>query len=160
MNPDPNEVLLQESIGTLERLAFMFAYPDEERQTAGPGPVVAACVSFAGPVSGQLALQMSAAALPELTANMLGLEPDEAIDASQQHDALRETVNVICGNLLPALFGPSSVFSIGAPQVLAADAPGCPAGGTPVATARLALDTGWCDLQLYTGSEVDVDRDG
>ena len=56
----------------------------------------------------------------ELTENMLGLDEGEAeISSDDQADALKETINVICGNLLPAIAGKDAVFDIQPPEILA-----------------------------------------
>ncbi len=149
MAEDPNPILRQESIDTLEKLAFIFAYPDEEREVHGDGPYMAARVAFEGPFGGELVIVMAAAALPELAANMLGIETEEAAD-DQQQDALKEALNVICGNLLPAWAGKDSLFNIQAPEILAPDTvASLKHEGAPTAVARLALDNGWCDLLLF-----------
>ena len=96
---------------------------------------------------------ISSAAMPELAANMLGLDDDESPSEEQQKDALRESLNVICGNLLPRVGGKEAVFDIQAPEILdveatrgllgefKADPPGC-------AAALLSLDEGECQLYM------------
>ena len=95
----------------------------------------------------------SAAILQELAANMLGIDEDEEIEETQKHDALKEALNVICGNVLPAIAGRQAVFNIGAPEMVV------PAGEpepdpAPVAIARLGLDQGSCDLFFYVDGEL------
>jgi hypothetical protein len=154
MVEDPSPLLQQAGIDTLEKLAFLFAFPDEERQAPGEGGCLAARVRFSGPFDGQLAILMALGALPELAANMLGIEGEEATPEAQQ-DALREALNVICGNLLPAWAGAESLFNIQPPEILddrglaaLLERPG------RRAVARLALDGGWCDLLLFGPQEA------
>jgi len=150
MVEDPGPILQQEGIETLEKLSFFFAYPDEERTASGDGPCLGARVVFRGPFGGELFIVMAAGALPELAANMLGIEAEEAAE-DQQQDALKEVLNVICGNLLPEWAGKESVFNIEAPEILAADRlAALMRRRDPTATTRLALDNGWCDLLLFS----------
>ena len=85
----------------------------------------AAMVDFTGPFGGQLFVAISNDMLAPLASNMLGLDPgEEAPEGVDPVDALKELLNVICGNLLPALAGDEVVFHIGAPVLL--DSPALP----------------------------------
>ena len=44
---------------TLEKLAFLFAFPDDERNSDGPPPAITGRVDFNGFFSGSLAMRMS-----------------------------------------------------------------------------------------------------
>ena len=90
---------------TLERLAFLFAFPDDERSQDGPEPAVTGRVEFSGLFCGSLIVRVSTSVIPELASNMLGLEDDAKISGEAQRDAFKELTNVICGNLLPAIAG-------------------------------------------------------
>ncbi len=79
---------------------------------------VAASVSFAGPFSGNLIMVVSGQILPELTGNMLGVDDNAETTLEQRHDALKELINVICGNLLPTIAGKHSIFNVNAPVIL------------------------------------------
>jgi chemotaxis protein CheY-P-specific phosphatase CheC len=110
-------------------------------------------------LQGDLLLIISDAAMPELASNMLGMDEEETPPEDQQRDAVKETLNVICGNLLPKIGGVEAVFDIQAPEILEAEAlkmllndfkadpKGC-------ASARLSLDDGEC--QLYMRSQSDA----
>ena len=151
--------LLREIAGeTLEQLAFIFSYPDDMDPEAIWEKATIGCrVAFNGPKQGELLLNISTAALPELASNMLGLDEDDMPPEDQQQDALREALNVICGNLLPRIGGVDAVFDIQSPEIVAAeaarglvkeylDAPqGC-------AAAFLSLDDGECQLYLRMGN--------
>ena len=84
----------------------MEAEPGEEKGTDG----IAVQVGFHGPFTGAVRLEMSAAVLPMLAANMLAMdgEPGRVL----QMDALGELANIVCGNVLPALAGPRAVFNL------------------------------------------------
>jgi len=145
MGTSIRQVLSQVAIETFEKLAFMFAFPKEE---AGQ-PVenrVSAGVVFRGPFSGQVIIHISDAILPELAANMLGVEDEGAVTLDQQYDALKETLNIVCGNLLPAIAGDEPVFHVEMPRILSG---GEGLSSVPESIARLELDEGECEIALY-----------
>ena len=140
---------------TLERLAFLFAFPDEDRSQDGPEPAVTGRVEFSGLFCGSLVVRVSTSIIPELAANMLGLEDDAEISVEAQQDAFKELTNVICGNLLPAIAGDQVEFTIGAPETLAAsDARNLLSRDTPACVVRLTLEDGYCDVYFFTAGEL------
>ncbi|MDD2237994.1 MAG: chemotaxis protein CheX, partial [Kiritimatiellae bacterium] len=81
-------------------------------------------IEFSGPFSGRLSLVASPSFCSLLAANVLGMEPAE-LTVEHAEDALRELVNVICGELLVALAGKAVIFDLSAPvlkRISAADA--------------------------------------
>ena len=140
---------------TLESLALMFLVPEDE--AANPLPCCArrVAVIFTGPFDGALILSASDGVLPELAANMLGLENCCAPTSEQQEDALKELANVICGNLLPVLAGEEAVFDVHAAELLVGGTvPATLGDRPPLAAARLHLDGGWADLALFAPEAV------
>lgn len=144
----------------LEKLAFIFSFPEDERDQMDYATTVSARVSFAGPFTGTLIMAVAAEALPELAGNMLGLDDDEETTTEQQHDALKELINVVCGNLLPAISGKQSVFNVNTPEIV-------PSGESaitddspqPVSVAKMDLDEGQCDLILFIDGETAIQAD-
>jgi len=117
MSEQLKEILSRVAGETLEQLAFMFSLPEDERSCMIPDSAVAATIPFSGSFSGKLVMIVSTLFLPELAANMLGVDEEEIV-LNQQHDALKETINIICGNLLPAIAGNEVVFNIDAPVII------------------------------------------
>jgi len=135
---------------TLEKLAFLFAFPDDERLNDGPDPAVVGCVNFNGYFGGSLLMRISTCAVPELTINMLGLDDDAEISNADQQDALKEILNVICGNALPAIAGDQVEFKIEAPEILSQmDAVKLKKKGKPACVVRLTLEEGFCDVLFF-----------
>lgn len=150
------------AIDTLEKLAFMFAFSDEGGEDPPRDSAVTGSVSFTGPFSGTLLVIMSIEVLQELAGNMLGLDDGEETTQDHRSDALKETMNVICGNLLPAIAGDEVVFDIGAPRIISADqemkkGAGIPDGLAPSAKVNLDLDEGQCVLFLFLDGEIPKD---
>ncbi|MCE5327668.1 MAG: chemotaxis protein CheX [Planctomycetaceae bacterium] len=114
-----DEALAGVAADTVESLAMMFLLSPEEASLQGPATGSrAAAVAFTGPFGGSVIVETCGAVQSQLAANMLGLESDAVPTEQQEQDALKELVNVICGNLLPVLAGPTPVFHIDAPRLL------------------------------------------
>lgn len=135
---------------TLEKLAFIFAFADDERVNDGPPPAMTGRVEFNGCFSGVLMVRISLGAVTELATNMLGLDDHCEISDAEQQDAFKEMLNVICGNLLPAIAGDRMEFHIGPPDVLSEDEARIELDKKdPLCVARLMLEDGFCDLYFY-----------
>ena len=149
---DRKEITYQILEEILENLAFLFSAPEDTRDTMDYNVAVAAKISFTGLFSGTLVLALSNQVLPEIARNMLGV--DEDIPVPQQHDAFKEFLNVICGNVLPAIAGKREVFAIGVPDLIlpeemTASALRCP----PTSMVKVELDNGQIDLFLLIDGE-------
>ena len=141
------ESLQQATTRTFELLAFLCAA--EPSAPPADAEVTGASIGFSGPRVGYLRLRVPQRLVATIAANMLGLDEAETT-ADQQRDALGETLNVICGNLLPLLEGARAVFRVLAPQVPAVpEAVGLPAS----ATARVAFDEGWAEVTLHLSAQ-------
>ncbi len=156
------KILSQVTIETLEKLAFMFAFTNEGEESYPTGPMSVASVSFTGPFSGTLVMMISTEVLQELTFNMLGLEEEAEITEDQRYDALKETMNIICGNLLPAIAGDEVVFNIDVPRILPKDievkkGAGFPDEREPSARVNFDLDEGQCSLILFLNGRIPED---
>jgi len=152
------EIMYEVAIDTLEKLAFMFAFPGDEGDWSEDS-MLAGKISFTGPFSGIMVMTISKEVLQELTVNMLGLDDGEETAEKNRSDALKETLNVICGNLLPAIVGDGLFFDIGVPEVLPSDKhlkrnAGIPDGVDPSAKVDLAFDEGQCILFLFLDGKI------
>jgi len=145
-----NRTITRIATETLQKLAFLFAFPDDGRTDEGPEPAVTGRVEFSGLFCGSMVVRIAASALPELAANMLGSADDAEIAGEAQQDAFKELTNVICGNVLPAIAGDQAEFLIGVPATLCAtDAPSLIRRNTAECVVRLAFDEGFCDVHLF-----------
>lgn len=151
--PNFDKVIFRVAEETFGELAFMLVVPPEfgDGDDAPQGWTHVAMVDFTGPFDGQLFVAISGQMLSPLAANMLGLEmgedPPEGVDPI---DALKELLNVICGNLLPAMAGEEVVFHIGAPLILdKAELPDSLPGRDFAGSAELDLDAGRAAVVLF-----------
>jgi chemotaxis protein CheY-P-specific phosphatase CheC len=143
MNRPTSELITGVVVDTLEKLAFLFALPQEEKLLEEPAePLETVEVSFSGSCSGRMQFGLSASVMAELAGNMLGAVDGAALAIEEQRDALKELANVICGNLLPAIGGREAEFSIGTPRILGA-ALALPLGPGAV-ESRLSVECGIC----------------
>jgi CheY-specific phosphatase CheX len=117
---------LEEAVSTalqrvMETSAFMAVWPYQEADGELAEPDVAASMTFCGPFSGRLTLHVAAEVLPLLTQNMLGeLDPADSVE-EKGRDALRETLNMICGNLLTEWQGDDPIFNLSPPEIVSAE---------------------------------------
>jgi hypothetical protein len=155
MNEMIRDLLARVSIDTMQKLAFIFAAPEDdpgdEIDQVDLDNLAMAKVTFGGPFSGCLVMAISKHVLPELTLNMLGMDSDEdtPVQVEQQYDVLKETLNIICGNVLPEIGGKKSVFNLGSPEIMEnpEKLPNGEAYSQKI-TAYLSVDDGQCSVSL------------
>ena len=149
MTDDAAIKLRDAAVQTFEELAFIFA-TGEDTLPEDPGPTRTVTVVFSGIWEGAIRLQTPSDMLAVVAAGMLGLDESVPVSAEQQDDALKELLNVICGNLLPVLAGREPVFRVGTPYIQTPDAPEQWDADKPaVAEVVVGLDEGWARLWYF-----------
>jgi len=148
MNAGNSGILTDVVVDTLAKLAFMFAAPLEKPAPAGTRELATVRVRFSGPLCGGMQLSLSLPLLAELAGNMLGADDASALSADEQHDALCELINVICGNLLPLIGGNNAEFHIQTPFISAAGASASGEFGPVNAVSNLSVESGICRVAL------------
>lgn len=114
---DIGEILVEVVADVLEQFAFMFIAPIEPKQVTLPAHSMwRAEIRFTGPFSGRLSLCGSAPFCALLASNILGMDTEE-LTPEHTRDALKELVNVTCGELLVALSGKKTVFNLTVPTM-------------------------------------------
>lgn len=152
MNKEFEAILSNVAIDTLEKLAFIFASPAGAEKMISTAPCIAARVEFEGLLNGELLIKTSPQVVDEITVNMLGIDEDDEVSLEQRNDAFRELVNIICGNMLPAMAGKEAVFNLKVLEVLTETAnieTTLKGQAKPVAVANLDIDCEPCDLYLF-----------
>lgn len=158
------EILRRVAEEVMEKLAFLLSFSEEdEEQLPDAEDLTLVSISFSGFMQGVLVMAVSNGMLPKLAGNMLGLDEDEEeTTAEQQHDALKELVNVICGNLLPAIGEKQHVCHIDTPMIVARDTQACLEelsrennDASPI-SAKFFLEEGICELFLVIGNQVNT----
>ncbi|MEN6370449.1 MAG: chemotaxis protein CheX [Armatimonadota bacterium] len=140
--------LMSSAVMTFEDMGFVFAMPElEEAHHTAPFEG-AAEVDFSGPFNGRLIISLYGQMMGELAANMMG--EDEPPPVQQQHDALGEIANVICGNVLPKVGGSREIFYIGAPRYIEqAGGLGQQSDDESSVKVSVPLDDGRADVMLF-----------
>jgi len=161
MNEKLKSILSEIAAKMLEQMAFIFAVPEDGRGSVDYDEVVVANVAFKGPFSGALKMMVADQVLEELARNMLGFDEQDDVTLQQQHDALKETINIVCGNLLPVMAGKEAIFDIAAPEVIDDNGAIKQAvdngnGERFSAIARLSVDDEPCDLFLTLEGEPEL----
>ncbi|OQY14545.1 MAG: hypothetical protein B6I30_00160 [Desulfobacteraceae bacterium 4572_187] len=140
---------------TIEKLVFMFASLYDPENSTEEDPDIGVSVSFTGPFSGTLCMKVSGEVLSEIAVNMLGVDDEDEITLDDMNDALKETVNVICGNVLPVIGGKEAVFNIGSPEIIPEGEDLKGSDGEELASdVKLSLDEGRCDLVLFVNGKI------
>jgi CheY-specific phosphatase CheX len=114
------EAVIASTMHVLETSAFMSAWPcaETEQPDQLPLPDIAASMTFRGHCRGRFTLRLSSALLPLLTENMLGEAEEAGAPGEKGRDALKELLNMICGNVLTAWQGDAPVFDLSPPEIL------------------------------------------
>ncbi|NNK85659.1 MAG: hypothetical protein HKO91_08930 [Desulfobacterales bacterium] len=155
MNDKINLVISKVITETIEKLVFMFASPHQAENSHEEDPDIEVSVSFSGPFSGTLGMKVSREVLLEISVNMLGVDNEDEISSEDQSDALKETINVFCGNILPIIGGKEAVFNIDAPEIVSdGEDIKVKEGEILVSSVKLSLDEGRCDLVLFVKGEI------
>lgn len=116
MKTEYEEAILRVVPDVMEKMAFMFADPaDKENLCAVEDELVSVRMTFSGPFNGELDLVAPVSICPSLAENILGEFNEE--NPEKAYDALKEVLNVICGNLLIEIAGEQPVFDLTVPQI-------------------------------------------
>jgi CheY-specific phosphatase CheX len=143
MSDSLEQAVVEAATLVFETAAFMTIWPVTESDCELAPPDVAARMAFRGPSTGTLTLRVASSLLPMLAENMLG-ESDEDEAAEKGQDALRELLNMICGNVLTAWQGEQTVFDLSPPEILAASA----VSYTALATVPFCLEETLAEVSL------------
>lgn len=121
MSIDPQAILGSVTVESLERFAFMLGDPaDYENLPELPLSAWLVTMRYTGPRSASIGLATTAMLAHHMASNLFGREP-EVISQEEAADALKEFLNVTCGDLLHALEGNEPIFDLSAPAVTSVD---------------------------------------
>jgi CheY-specific phosphatase CheX len=121
MNENTRQILARVVRNVLERFTFMFTdEADEEAANVWTGEYLHTVITFQGATNGALSLTAPMPLCSGMAANILGLDSGET-SPEMAADALRELANIICGELVVALFGDKAVFDLTVPALYRVD---------------------------------------
>ncbi|HOA74617.1 MAG TPA: chemotaxis protein CheX [Phycisphaerae bacterium] len=101
----------------LANLAFLFT-DDEETEPALGEVWLETSISYHGPVSGTLRFRCTRSFCELLAANLLGIDPDDEAAARQSEDAVREFMNIVCGQFVTSMHGSDDVYNLSIPHTV------------------------------------------
>jgi CheY-specific phosphatase CheX len=150
MNNSAEKILYRKAVLIFEELGFLMPCSNSGEYTSEED-LKTAMVSFTGAFSGCLFVSVSSALLPLLYSNMIGEEGDNTHLLEQ--DTLCEIANIICGNVLPAIYGFKLVFHLDAP-VLFNESNLSQINSTfkEVSRAHIGFDSGRAEVALFADS--------
>ncbi len=100
----------------LANLAFMFTEDDQAEAT--PFDLwFDTSISYKGPHSGTLHFRCPAQFATLLATNLLGVECSDNGGYDEAEDAVKEFMNIVCGQLVTAMYGCDEVFNLTIPVV-------------------------------------------
>lgn len=119
MNQVINESLTESVVDVLEKTAYLFPMVIEQEMPNDIDNANDICIGiqFEGPVSGKILLCIPKLLTIEIAANMLGIGEEEDGVEEKSIDATKEVLNIICGNLLPKIYGTEAVFQLKSPYI-------------------------------------------
>lgn len=129
----------------LADLAFMFCDGGEYSEQPGESWLETS-IGYKGGVSGELRLICTRSFAEQLAENLLGIESGEEISKQESTDAVREFMNVVCGQFVTTAHGTEDVFNLTIPTVTELEVVPFVEGGEDE-TAQLSVDGQWLQLR-------------
>jgi CheY-specific phosphatase CheX len=118
------EIFSGSLLSVLENMAFIFADPSPaDMGPEAPEQALLARMTYRGMENGTVCVAAPFGLCREIAVNMLGAGPGE-LSASEVLDALRELLNMSCGQFLTERFGEELVFDLSIPEVSPLEAGG------------------------------------
>lgn len=109
--------LTQTLSNVLANLAFMFT--DEDQADVAEADVwLETKIGYKGPLAGILAFRCTRSFTVALAANLLGVDPDDDDAESQADDAVKEFMNIVCGQFVTCYHGEQAAFDLTIPEVV------------------------------------------
>lgn len=122
MDARTNEAATMILCDVLGKFAFAIADPAAPEEIAPTREdALRVEMHFNGVIRGTLGLLTTRELGLEVAANLLGLEPDDDEIGERAPDAIKELLNVVCGNLLTELAGDEEVFDLSIPALTEAE---------------------------------------
>lgn len=117
MQDQATETLTTMFSEVLADLAFMFTDEDPVNMAPG-GKWLETTIGYDGSHSGVLRLRCTREFAIQLAANLLGLDTEDVDTEQSARDAVKEFMNVVCGQFITAAYGTEEVFDLTIPQIV------------------------------------------
>jgi CheY-specific phosphatase CheX len=100
----------------LANLAFMFTDEDQVELSAADS-WLETVISYQGPTNGTLRFRCTNDFSVLLAANLLGIDSQDPEAEAQARDAVKEFMNIVCGQLVTAVHGSEDIFNLTIPKI-------------------------------------------
>lgn len=115
------EIFAESLQSVLEKMVFMITETLEDDEIDSKAEkLLRAEMKFSGSQSGLAVLAAQSELCAEIAENMLGIDPDD-VNQSSLEDALREILNMTCGQYLTSRWGDELIFDLTVPGVAGID---------------------------------------
>lgn len=101
----------------LANLAFVCADDQGVDPPAGER-WLATTIRYKGPVAGSLRLICTRGFAVQVAAILLGIDPSDDLARQESDDAVKEFMNILCGQLVTAVHGTEDVYNLTIPEVV------------------------------------------
>ena len=118
MSDNYSDIVSDVFCNVIEELAFMFGDPAEaEDMMPADDAFWQAEMDFSGDNDGCILLLIPREMGHELAANFLGVDEEDEKAEKLAADAMKELLNVTCGQILTAVAGEKALFKLSVPEV-------------------------------------------
>ena len=102
----------------MEIMSFTFCEIIEDADETGmiPKNIIQSEITFSGHKSGKMTLVLPIELSAVILSNTLGKDINEPLKISRASDAVKEILNITCGNFLTELYGKNNVFVLTPPE--------------------------------------------
>ncbi len=139
----------------IEQMAFMFGEETDAESIDTPeGSIIQARMGFSGTPSGELAIDVPEEIAPLIAENLLGIDAEDEEAQQKGRDALKEILNVTCGNILTTLFGEGPIFELTVPEIIEIDEQTWTADLEAQETVKVIVEDIPCILKLSVNEET------
>lgn len=101
----------------LANLAFMFSDNEDDSIPSAGDVWLETEIGYRGPQNGTLRFWCTREFTEQLVANLLGIDPENEDVEAQAADAVKEFMNIVCGQLITAIHGTEAVFDLTIPTL-------------------------------------------
>lgn len=117
MDREQRKIIENAFCSVLEKMAFVFAEPMHPpvEPPAGSDSYTLVSMRFGGVLHGSMDLALPDSVCAEIAANMVGCGEQAADSPGQTVDAVKEVLNVTCGQILTDLAGERPMFDLSIP---------------------------------------------